>query len=194
LSDVGPLPKAARLFCENVGHERQTNNGQPTQRQDEHGAKINQRETEVARNALKHGLSVSADPISDNVRSLAALLLPVAASDHIAALAVEAARRIIDFDRVRVAHQDFYARLGSSPSPPPVELTGLEIAAGFNKDLQPPTAPPLTITDLAKHLDKLARYERRSLSLRERALRKLADEMAGERLQNGTERPDRPPG
>jgi len=139
-------------------------------------------------------LSVSADPISDNVRSLAALLLPVAASDHIAALAVEAARRIIDFDRVRVAHQDFYARLGSSPSPPPVELTGLaKIAAGFIKELQPPTAPPLTITDLAKHLDKLARYERR-MSLRERALSKLADEMAGERLQNGTERPDRPPG
>ena len=148
-----------------------------------------------ARNARKHGLSVSADPISDNVRSLAALLLPPAARDHIAALAVEAARRIIDFDRVRVAHQDFYARLGSSPMLTVVELTGLaKIAAGLIKQLQPPTAPPLTITDLAEHLDMLARYERRSLSLRERALRKLADAIAGERLQNGTEQPDRPPG
>ena len=148
-----------------------------------------------ARNALKHGLSVSADPISDNVRSLAALLSPVAARDHVAALAVEAARRIIDFDRVRVAHQDFYARLGSSPMLTVVELTGLaKIAAGFIKELQPPTAPPLTITDLAKHLDKLARYERRTLSLRERALGKLADAIAGERLQNRDRAPDRPPG
>ena len=154
-----------------------------------------------ARNALKHGLSVSADPISDNVRSLAAVLLPVAASDHVAALAVEAARRIVDFNRVREAHQDFYARLGSSPtltvspSPPPVDLTELaKIAAGFIKELQPPTAPPFTITDLAKHLDKLARYERRTLSLRERALGKFADAIAGERLQNGTEKPDRPLG
>ena len=146
-----------------------------------------------ARNALKHGLSVSADPISDNVRSLAALLSPVEARDHVAALAVEAARRIIDFDRVRVAHQDFYARLGSSPMLTVVELTGLaKIAAAFNKELQPPTAPPLTITDLAKHLDKLARYERRTLSLRERALGKLADAIAGERLQNRTEPPGRP--
>ena len=74
-----------------------------------------------------------------------------------------------------------------------VELTGLaKIAAGFFKELQSPTAPPLTITDLAKHLDKLARYERRTLSLRERALGKLADAIAGERLQTGPSgRPDR---
>jgi hypothetical protein len=118
-----------------------------------------------ARNALKHGLSISTDPDGDNVRALAALLSPAAASDHIRALAVEAARRVIDFNRVREAHQDFYARLGSSPtltespSPPSVELTGLaKIASGFIKELQPLTAPPLTITDLATHLDKLARY------------------------------------
>jgi hypothetical protein len=154
-----------------------------------------------ARNALKHGLSISANPAGDNVRSLAALLSPAAASDHIAALAVEAARRIIDFNRVREAHQHFYARLGSSPtltvssSPPPVELTGLaKIAAGFIKEMQPPTASALTITDLANHLDKLARYERRTLSLRERALGKLEDAIAGERVQKGTEKPDRPLG
>jgi hypothetical protein len=39
--------------------------------------------------------------------------------------------------------------------------------------------PPFTITDLARQLDKLARYERRTLSLRERALGNLADAIAG---------------
>src|SRR5262245_37775360 len=52
-----------------------------------------------ARNALKHSLSISIDPASDDVRALTALLLPAAASDHIVALAIEAARRIIDFNR-----------------------------------------------------------------------------------------------
>jgi len=135
-----------------------------------------------ARNALKHGLSVSTDPAGENVRALAALLSPEPAKDHIAALAVEAARRIIDFDRVKEVHQQLYSRLGTSPilakSPiqPGVELGGLaQIAASFIKELQPPTAAPLTIPDLAKQLDKLARYERRTLSLRERALQELAD-------------------
>jgi hypothetical protein len=89
-----------------------------------------------AQNALNHGLSISTDSASDDVRALAALLLPAAACDHVAALAIEAARRIIDFHRVREAYQHLYARLGNSPaltsppSPPPVELTGLaKIAA-----------------------------------------------------------------
>ena len=51
---------------------------------------------------------------------------------------------------------------------------------------------PAYITGLAKQLDKLARYERRALSLRERALGKLAEAIAGERLQHETEMPDRP--
>jgi hypothetical protein len=58
-----------------------------------------------ARNALKHGLSVSTDPAGEEVRALAALLSPASAKDHIIALAVEAARRIIDFDRVKEVHQ-----------------------------------------------------------------------------------------
>jgi hypothetical protein len=138
-----------------------------------------------ARNALKHGLSVPTDPASDDVRALASLLSPAPASARIAALAVEAARRIIDFDRVKEAHQHLYSRLGSSPilmtSPtqPRVEPSGLaKIAASFIKELQHPTAAPLTIADVAKQLDKLARYERRALSLRERALRELAVGMA----------------
>jgi hypothetical protein len=137
-------------------------------------------------------LSIPADPAGDDVRALAALLSPATASDHIAALAVEAARRVIDFNRVREAHQDFYARLGDSPSlsespsSPPIELTGLaKLASGLIKELQPPTVPPLTITDLAKQLDKLARYERRTLSSRDRALGELADAIAGERLGDG---------
>jgi hypothetical protein len=68
-----------------------------------------------ARNAVKHGLSIPTDPADDNVRALAALLWPAAASNHISALAVEAARRIIDFNRVRVAHRALYAGLGSQP-------------------------------------------------------------------------------
>jgi hypothetical protein len=135
-----------------------------------------------ARNALKHGLSVSTDPAGEEVRALAALLSPASAKDHIIALAVEAARRIIDFDRVKEVHQQLYSCLGTSPilvqSPtqPGAKFGGLaEIAASFTKKREPPTATPLTIPDLAKQLDKLARYERRTLSLRERALRELAD-------------------
>jgi hypothetical protein len=152
-----------------------------------------------ARNALKHGLSISTDAAGDNVRALAALLSPAAASDHVAALAIEAARRTIDFNRVREAHQDLYARLGSppiltaSPLQPAAKSGGLAaIAASFIRELQPATAPPLTIADLAKNLDKLARYERRRLSLRERAFGKLADAIAVERLERGpTSRADR---
>jgi hypothetical protein len=151
-----------------------------------------------ARNAVKHGLSIPTDPADDNVRALAALLWPAAASNHISALAVEAARRIIDFNRVRVAHRALYAGLGSQPiliapaTRPATECGLAEIAASLIKLYQPPTAPPLTITGLAKQLDKLARYERRTLSLRERAMKELADAIAGERLQNGTEKSDGP--
>jgi hypothetical protein len=143
-----------------------------------------------ARNALKHGLSVSTDPTRDDVRALAALLSPAPASDHIAALAVEAARRIIDFNRVKEAHQHLYSRLGkspilaTSPTQPRVELSELaKIAASFIKKLQPPTAAPLTISGLAKQLDKLAHYERRALSSRERALREFADGIATEKAR-----------
>jgi hypothetical protein len=136
--------------------------------------------------------SISTDPAGDNVRALAALLLKAPGSDHMANLAVEAARRMIDFERVREAHRLLYARFGNVPaltilpSQSTAELNGLaEIAAGFIKGLQPPKAPPLTITDLAKQLGKLARYERRILSLRERALGELADAIAGACLQVG---------
>jgi hypothetical protein len=141
-----------------------------------------------ARNALKHGLSISTDPTRDDVRALAQLLLPETASDEVAPFAVEAARRVIDCDRVWQAHQDLYARLGSSPalvdlpSQPPVEFEGLAgIAARLIKEPQPRTPGPLTITDLAKQLDMLARYERRTLSRREKALEQLTDAIAGVR-------------
>src|SRR3982074_2114689 len=151
-----------------------------------------------ARNAVKHGWSIPPPPADDNVRALAALLWPAAASNHISALAVEAARRIIDFNRVRVAHRALYAGLGSQPiliapaTQPATECGLAAIAASLIKLYQPPTAPRLTITGLAKQLDKLARYERRTLSLRERAMKELADAIAGERLQNGTEKSDGP--
>jgi hypothetical protein len=151
-----------------------------------------------ARNAVKHGLSIPTDPADDNVRALAALLSPAAASDHISALAVEAARRIIDFNRVRGAHRALYAGLGSQPiliapaTQPATECGLAAMAASLIKLYQPPAAPPLTITGLAKQLDKLARYEGRTLSLRERAMKELADAIAGERLQNGTETSDGP--
>jgi hypothetical protein len=60
-----------------------------------------------------------------------------------------------------------------------------KIASGFIEELQPLTAPPLTIIDLAARLEKLTRYERRTLSLRERALGELADAIAGVRLGDG---------
>ena len=57
-----------------------------------------------ALNAVKHGLSIPTDRADDTVLALAALLSPTAASAHISALAVEAARRIVDFNRVKRAY------------------------------------------------------------------------------------------
>ena len=68
-----------------------------------------------ALNAVKHGLSIPTDRADDAVRALAALLSPTAASDYVSALAVEAAGRIIDFNRVRKAHLALYAGLGGDP-------------------------------------------------------------------------------
>jgi hypothetical protein len=153
------------------------------------GPRSNKGKQRSAQNAFKHGLSIATDSTGDNVRALAALLSPGEPSVHVAALAVEAARRVIDFNRVRDAHYDLYVRLGSSliqtalPSPPPEELSGLaKIAESFIKKLEPLTPPPFTFKDLAEQVDKLARYERRTLSLRERALGDLADAVAGVRL------------
>jgi hypothetical protein len=151
-----------------------------------------------ALNAVKHGLSIPTDRADDTVLALAALLSPTAASGHISALAVEAARRIVDFNRVKRAYLVLYAGLGSDPilidpaTQPATECGLAALAASLIKLYQPPTARPLTITGLAKQLDKLARYERRALSLRERALGELAEAIAGERLQHETEMPDRP--
>ena len=151
-----------------------------------------------ALNAVKHGLSVPTDRADDTVRALAVLLSPTAASGHISALAVEAARRIVDFNRVKEAYLVLYDGLGSDPTlidpatQPATEGGLAALAASLIKLCQPPTARPLTVTGLAKQLDKLARYERRALSLRERALGELAEAIAGERLQHETDMPDRP--
>ena len=140
-----------------------------------------------ARNAFKHGLSVPTDPASEDVRALAALLSPAPATDHITALALEAARRIMDFDRVKDVHTYLYSRLGNSPilarstRESQVVLSGLaQIAAELVRQYNPPTVERLTISDVAKELNKLARYERRALSQRNRALRELADGISRE--------------
>ena len=145
-----------------------------------------------ARNAIKHGLSVPTDRADDTVRALAALLSPAPASDHISALAVEVARRMIDFDRVRKAYLALYTGLGSQPIliAPAAEGGIAALAAILMELCQPPL--PLTLTAFAKQLDKLARYERRALSSRERALGELEAAIAGERLQHETGMPDRP--
>ena len=150
-----------------------------------------------ALNAVKHGLSIPTDRADDTVRAFAALLSPAPASDRVADLAVEAARRIVDFNRVKEAYLVLYAGLGSDPilidpATQPASECGLAaLAASLIKLCQPPTARPLTVTGLAKQLDKLARYERRALSSRERALSDLAEAIAGERLQHETEIPGR---
>jgi hypothetical protein len=139
-----------------------------------------------ARNAVKHGLSIPIDPASDAVKALAALLSDAPANDRVASLAVEAARRIMDFERVKEAYRAFYALLGNRPvltNLPPqwgAELDGLaKLAASVMQSLQPPTPPAFTLSDLAKQLDKLARYNRRALSSRDRALNELADAIDG---------------
>lgn len=136
-----------------------------------------------ARNALKHGLSIAADPAADNVRALASLLVPTPCNHDLGALALEAARRIVDHDRVRDAHQDIYRELysrcsGAAPSILPehllVEWRGsLKIPATEINELRLDRIQSLSISDLAKQLDKLARYDRRTLSARERALAEL---------------------
>jgi hypothetical protein len=142
-----------------------------------------------ARNAFKHGLSVPTDPANEDVRVLAALLSPTTATDHVTALAVEAARRIIDLDRVTGVRKHLYSRLGMSPilaKSPKVSQAGLgvldQLAAELIRELQPPTAEAFTLSDLAIELNRLARYERRALSLRDRALRELTEGITREGL------------
>jgi hypothetical protein len=91
-----------------------------------------------------------------------------------------------------------YAGLGSDPilidpaTQPAGECRIAALAASLIELCQPPAARPVTLTALAKQLDKLARYERRALSLRERALDELAEAIAGERLQQDTVLPPVP--
>lgn len=135
-----------------------------------------------ARNALKHGLSVPTDLANEDVRVLAAFLSRATATDHGSDLAVEAARRIIDLDRVTEVHTYLYSRLGISPilaklprESPPAGGRIDQLAAELIRQLQPPKAEVFTLSDLAIELNRLARYERRALSLRDRALRKLTE-------------------
>ena len=144
-----------------------------------------------ARNALKHGLSIATDPVADNVRALASLLLPTPCNDHLRALALEAARRIVDHNRVRDAHQNIYRELfsrcsGAARSILPehllVERRGsLKISATEIDGLRLDQIQSFSISDLAKQLDKLARYDRRTISARERALAELDRAIAIER-------------
>ena len=117
------------------------------------------------------------------MRALARLWLPTPCNDYLRALAVEAARRIIDHNRVRDAHQDIYlelyARWGDALDSPLPERLLLErgglpkiaasdfVSSHFGRIQLP------SISDLAKQLDKLARYDRKTLSARERALAEL---------------------
>ena len=135
-----------------------------------------------AQNALKHGLSVPIDPGNEDVRALAALLSPATATDHVAALALEAARRVIDYDRVRAAHKSLYSRLGNSPilanspSPLPVKFRSVEQRlADLMRLCQSPIAETPSFADAARALSKLARYERRAFSLRDQALQELTE-------------------
>jgi hypothetical protein len=162
------------------------------------GPNSNKGKLKSALNAIKHGLSVPTTGADDTVRALAALLSVGSENDYTSALAVEVARRMIDVNRVRNAHLALYAGLGSDPiliDPATQPAAGCGIAAltgSLMKLCQPPAALPLTLTAFAKQLDKLARYERRALSSRERALGQLEAATVAERLQHATEMPDRP--
>lgn len=136
-----------------------------------------------AQNALRHGLSIAADPAAENVRALASLLAPPPCSEYLAALAVEAALRIIDHNRVRDAHQHLYQgiyercpdALGLVQSQQqPTELGRAAATPASSRK----RVPSLLLSDLAKQLDRLARYDRRTLSARERALAELESAIA----------------
>jgi hypothetical protein len=120
------------------------------------------------------------------------LLSPSPCNDYLRALAVEAARRIIDHNRVRDAHQDLYRELygrcgDASDSGLPERLLlerggSPKIATSDLEELQLDRIRPLLISDLVKQLNKLARYDRRTLSGRERALAELDRAIAVELL------------
>ena len=152
------------------------------------GPKSRRGKQSSARNAFKHGLSIAAAPAADNVRALASLLSPTPCSYDLAALALEAACRIIDYDRVRDAHQHLYQSLRGLCGDA-VDLVGLEKPSAELSG--PATIPadsvnelsPVLLSDLAKQLDRLARYDRRTLSARDRALMELENAITYEGVE-----------
>lgn len=137
-----------------------------------------------ALNAIKHGLSSAIDPSAESVRAMARLLLPASFNDALQTLAIEAARRMVDHARVRHAYRNVYEQLFASCDRPAHDSTSsirlLLAKAGVRNSVAGDfveqffeISRPQSISDLARQLDKLARYDRRALSARDRALAEL---------------------
>jgi hypothetical protein len=123
-----------------------------------------------SRNALKHGLSQLTTLADPTVMELAHLLIEQ--TDGLAlASALEAARCIVEYQRVQRAYQIAYDQL----SQPTVkrserdagELENASMREGENTHL------PSSLSQLARTIDRLGRYERRAFSQRRKAIQAL---------------------
>jgi hypothetical protein len=170
----------------------------------------------AARNARRHGLATSiwSDPqLSAATEALARELAGPAAGPELQSLAREAAAAHIDVDRVqRMRHRLMLQHL-ADPLPIPTTSRAarqhvrdlIELDERWSQDLYIPwrlreaTQIPegakrfaLVISNLARRLAALERYERRAMSRRKRAFRKLvAEQRKAKGISDGATRPDR---
>lgn len=127
-------------------------------------------------NALKHGLSLMTSPQSEEVGKLANELLRHADNDLALPYAIEAAQSILDYARVQNAYQMAYTFLEH-----PI-IFDRRPAAAFSLFTEPSDLAPATnsLSQLAKNIDKLSRYERRAFSRRRKAIDALLDIIGGD--------------
>ena len=105
------------------------------------------------RNALRHGLAVSirTDPAyNDDIEQLAKIISRARGIQHVSDNARDAAEAVVDLCRIRKIRASLFETI-------------------YFAD----TAVPDRLTELNDKLTKLARYERRAYSRRNRALRSL---------------------
>jgi hypothetical protein len=170
------------------------------------GPKSRAGKSRAARNAHRHGLarSIWSDPVlASATETLARELAGPAAGAELQSLAREAAADHIDVDRVRRACHRMMVQQLEDPVPIPttpraarqhvrdlieLDAQGLYIPWRLRTAARIPEGAEkfaLVISNLARSLAALERYERRSLSRRKRAFRKLVTEQRKTKENSG---------